>query len=245
MREPTHTEEYRGYTINLYPDGDVESPREWDNLTTLAFFTSNLRGCSDGKEHHDELGELLADLLWEMYQDKYHGVSPSKVRFKRLRYDYVLKDGRRVDEHKWLDSFVEWDDFEYDLRHGCKYATRKALHMLKDYIWIESIKVYEHSGYALSFYSWRGRLPQGHYEFDTYIGGVAYMKLDKLRQEYNTKRLTKQVMARAEKCAEAELETFNMWLNGDCQYYEIVDPDGEEKDSCGGYIGMDDCIKDA
>ena len=33
-----HTEEYKGYTIKLYHDEYAESPREWDNLGTMALF---------------------------------------------------------------------------------------------------------------------------------------------------------------------------------------------------------------
>lgn len=34
-RESYKTEEYRGYTINIYYDEDAQSPREWDNLGTI------------------------------------------------------------------------------------------------------------------------------------------------------------------------------------------------------------------
>ena len=34
-REAYKTEEYRGYTINIYYDEDAQSPREWNNLGTI------------------------------------------------------------------------------------------------------------------------------------------------------------------------------------------------------------------
>jgi len=36
-----HTEEYHGYTIDIVPDDCDESPREWDNLGTMACFHRN------------------------------------------------------------------------------------------------------------------------------------------------------------------------------------------------------------
>lgn len=36
MSYPAETEEYKGYTIKIYQDDEAESPRDWDNLGTMA-----------------------------------------------------------------------------------------------------------------------------------------------------------------------------------------------------------------
>jgi len=38
MNEPIETIKHNGHTINIYPDHDAESPREWDNLGTMLCF---------------------------------------------------------------------------------------------------------------------------------------------------------------------------------------------------------------
>lgn len=51
-REVYKTEEYRGYTINIYYDYNVESPREWDNLGTIY---SNSRSYSPDNHSIEEI----------------------------------------------------------------------------------------------------------------------------------------------------------------------------------------------
>jgi hypothetical protein len=39
---------------------------------------------------------------------------------------------------------------------------------------------------------------------------------------------------------EGEVKTFNQWLNGECYGYQLEDEEGNETDSCWGYIGDSD-----
>lgn len=51
-----------------------------------------------------------------------------------------------------------------------------------------------------------------------------------------------------QKSARSFLEVYTMWANGECYYYSIEDMEGNDIDSCGGYIGEDhllSSIKDA
>lgn len=50
------------------------------------------------------------------------------------------------------------------------------------------------------------------------------------------------------KNARSFLEVYTSWANGECYYYSIEDMDGNDVDSCGGYIGWEHLmagIKDA
>jgi len=38
MSDIVHSENYKGYKINIHPDSDPESPRAWDNLGTMLCF---------------------------------------------------------------------------------------------------------------------------------------------------------------------------------------------------------------
>jgi hypothetical protein len=45
--------------------------------------------------------------------------------------------------------------------------------------------------------------------------------------------------ARARKCLEAEVETYNDYVQGEVYGYTLLDVDGEEIDSCFGFYGYD------
>lgn len=47
-----HTEEYKGYTINVRCDNIAESPREWDNLGTITAWHRNYN-LSDERHNYD------------------------------------------------------------------------------------------------------------------------------------------------------------------------------------------------
>lgn len=42
-----------------------------------------------------------------------------------------------------------------------------------------------------------------------------------------------------EKCLRAEVEEYDAWLRGEVFWYELLDGNGEQMDSCGGFIGSD------
>lgn len=81
--------------------------------------------------------------------------------------------------------------------------------------------------------------------------GFIYVSHERLRREYSRKRLHKSVMTEAEKVLEAEVETYNQYLSGDCWCYAIVrrvDADTEfnasaVEDSCCGLLGWNYAIK--
>ena len=100
---------------------------------------------------------------------------------------------------------------------------------------------YEHSNITISLQSFAGKLPQGHYEFDSGQVGFVVIRRKKMLEEFGKKVFTAKLKKRAREIAEAEVKTFDAYLRGNIYGY-IVDDDG---DSCWGYYNIEDAIEDA
>ena len=76
------------------------------------------------------------------------------------------------------------------------------------------------------------------------IDYVIYATRERIREYYNVKRLTKNVLAKAFDCLMAERAFYENWLNGGVVGYIVTDDEtGEEIDSCWGFY--DDDYSDA
>lgn len=80
-------------------------------------------------------------------------------------------------------------------------------------------------------------LPQGHLRFDTFLAGFIYVTLDKIREDFGVKRVTKKIRERATKVLEAEINELDLVSSGQVYGYKLFDKNGEEIDSCWGYVG--------
>lgn len=74
--------------------------------------------------------------------------------------------------------------------------------------------------------------------WDSGQSGWAYCTKERAIAEFGSKIMTKKVREAAIKCLIGEVETFNMYLNGEV-YGWIVEVDGEEVDSCWGCYGLE------
>ena len=83
--------------------------------------------------------------------------------------------------------------------------------------------------------------------------GFTYITKETLRKAYGVKRITKNILERAEQCLQSELDTLTNWLNGDCYGWKIIeyalDDDGLDwevamLDSCWGYLDQDKALDD-
>lgn len=108
--------------------------------------------------------------------------------------------------------------------------------------------IYQHSGIYLSLTSFHDQaLPQGHAHFDSGQVGFVIIRRKKIIEEFipAQKILTPKAKERAMKVAEGEVKTYTQYLNGDVYGYEITDKDGENVESCWGFYGTEECIKEA
>jgi hypothetical protein len=70
--------------------------------------------------------------------------------------------------------------------------------------------------------------------------GYIFVTYATLRKEYNKKRLSKSVLAKARKILLQEVETYDQYLTGDVYWYQTTcNHCNEQLDSCGGFYGHD------
>ena len=73
--------------------------------------------------------------------------------------------------------------------------------------------------------------------------GLVLCTYETMLHEWGKKIVTRKVREQARACMVSELEEYGSWANGDCYGYTVLDPDGEELDSCWGFIGDIDYVK--
>ena len=99
--------------------------------------------------------------------------------------------------------------------------------------------LYNHSGISMKTY------PHGqHAGWDGGYVGFIYATKEDILKEYSVKRISKSLIKKATKILEGEVETYNQYLTGDVYTFCIEDKEGNLVDSCGGFYGMDYCIKE-
>ena len=67
--------------------------------------------------------------------------------------------------------------------------------------------------------------------------GFIFVTRAQLLKEYGGLRVTKEVLAKAEKVLQGEVETYDTYLRGEIYGYTIEDPEGNDGDSCWGFYG--------
>ena len=161
-----YTEEYKGYTIRILHDQDCSSPRENDNLATIATWHKRY-----------QLGD----------------VQPSE---EPSEYIAGLPKGSIV----------------------------------------LPVLMYEHSGIALS-------TSAGSYPFtdpwDSGQVGYIHVSRDRVLKEWSAKRLTAKLRAKVLDVLKSEIKEYGAYVNGECYGYVIEDVDGDQIDSCWGFIGYE------
>jgi hypothetical protein len=100
--------------------------------------------------------------------------------------------------------------------------------------------MYEHSGIGLSF-------SRDHYPFNCPwdAGQLGYVLMDrkKFLDNYNKKIFTKKLRQKAMEIAQAELDEYNQYLQGDVYGYEVEIEEGKE--GCWGIYGLKNAIEEA
>lgn len=102
----------------------------------------------------------------------------------------------------------------------------------KGYISLPVYK-YEHSGVC---YTAAERNPFN-CDWDSCLIGIIYISKTDAKTVFNATRLTKNVKEKVLDLLKAEVKVYSDWADGNCHYYQLMDGDGEEIDSCGGFIG--------
>lgn len=74
--------------------------------------------------------------------------------------------------------------------------------------------------------------------------GFIFISKEKIRKEYNVKRVSKKLLKKVESYLINEVKTYDDYMTGQVYGFSIENNDGEEIDSCWGFFGYDDMIKD-
>lgn len=76
--------------------------------------------------------------------------------------------------------------------------------------------------------------------WDSGMSGVIAVSKDKIRQEYNTKRITKKILDQVTSRLKAEVEEFSQYLNGEVYGFQVKDETGDIVESCYGFYSEED-----
>jgi len=139
------------------------------------------------------------------------------------------------DEHDYnSDDYSGWDE------------QLKVISKNEDVCVILPIFMYEHSGVCINTKPYSC-------PFDSGQIGHIFVSKEKVRKEYNVKRISKKLKERITKYLEGEVKTYDQYLTGDVYGYEISKitkcdlghEHTEELDSCWGFFGESECLKEA
>jgi len=92
--------------------------------------------------------------------------------------------------------------------------------------------LYDHSGITISTKPFSCRWDSGQV-------GYIYVTKDRVREEYNVKKVSKKLIKRVTDVLQSEVEVYDNFLTGEVYFYSIEDSDGDSVDSCGGFYGTD------
>ena len=107
-------------------------------------------------------------------------------------------------------------------------------------VWIHSypkaivlpLYLYDHSGITM-------KTTPFNCSWDSGQVGYIYCLPSAIRKEYSTERITKAIRTDVERVLLSEVSEYDTYIRGECYGYVIADANGEEIDSCWGFIGFD------
>jgi hypothetical protein len=91
--------------------------------------------------------------------------------------------------------------------------------------------LYDHSGITMSTHPY-------HCPWDSGQVGYIYATPEKIRSEFNVKRISRKLRDKVTRCLEAEVSEYDDYLTGNVWGFQFTADDGTE-DSCWGFFGSD------
>ena len=124
------------------------------------------------------------------------------------------------DEHEF-DSPEDFETFVKDKTNGVAIVL--------------PLYLYDHSGISMS----TGRGYPYCDPWDAGQVGYIYITRDKMKAEYSVKRIGKKLIERVTGYLRGEVEEYDRFIMGECYGYIVEDAEGNDLDSCWGFIGAD------
>ncbi len=237
MRTITQTPSYR---LKIEYDDTAINPRvDYDNFGHMACWHSRYN--LGDKHEYSEPDEFLKDLIRdstdadEVIKYVKSGQCPDvTLEYDRSNREWALKSRNNAFE-KWFTEYT----FSPKTINGSDMVKECILECLpmKDLKNIADknnvilpLYLYDHSGITISCsnaYPYNDRWDAGQ------VGWI-YASHKEIAEEYG--KVDEETLKKAEDTLISETNTYDYYLRGDCYGY-IIEKDGEEVDSCWGYLG--------
>lgn len=248
------------YTLLVMDDPEPLNPRvDYDNLGRMVCWHS--RYSLGDKHSFSDPEEFLRDLYRRGIRDngkqliaylKSHKARGAFLEYNRSKREwdlYVRCYWRTVlgsSEPDWevmrsapKDQLNDSGWFIDDMLEALTIDDLKELLGEMTDIVILPLYLYDHSIQSISTASFYGRAH--HAEWDSGQVGYIYADHEMLEREYGT--LTKETVQKAETALIGEVEAYDCCLRGACYGFRLFE-NGEEIDSCWGFLGELDDIRD-
>ena len=137
-----------------------------------------------------------------------------------------------------VGTMVLWSQCRYNFGH--KTVDRDTLLELSSdpNNIVLPVYLYDHSGITINTSGFSCPWDSGQV-------GIMYCTKEKAVHEFGKKICTKKVREAAIRCMVNEVECVDQYLTGQVYGFLVLDPDGEELDSCWGFFGeSDDCLNE-
>lgn len=214
-----------GKTLKIFYDTDAETPRDWENVGTLATWHDRSKIGEVQLDRHSSthMVELIANtILTKMWEDaKREETRAEKGEKNRRAQCYKAAQGFQ----SRLDQIIH-ADYAFD-----EY-TIKLTALMERYAFILPVYCYEHSGMTIKTGAFSDTWDSGQV-------GVIFCTKERARHEWggktgilNQKRV-KQVYA----CLESEVSVMDDYIRGAVYGYVLADEDENEIESCWGFYG--------
>lgn len=212
-KDAIHKENYKGLTIYIVPDDDPQSsdPMDFDMLGKQVYWhrNYNLGHCykETSKYSPEEWLRYAINIEWAEVIKKFRA-------WKNTDDEMTNAFRKDMDITEWFEDNTTLSDLME------MFATHNV---------VLPVSAYEHGGITISV-GYRSGWDSGQL-------GFVYVSHEDIKKEYNVKRLTKNVLERAEKTLRSEVEIYDDYLTGNVYGYIIEDENGEHLDSCWGFLG--------
>lgn len=108
----------------------------------------------------------------------------------------------------------------------------KAIEKNEDALIILPLYLYDHSGITISTSPFDCQWDSGQV-------GFIFVSKEKVRKEYNVKRISPKIAEKALSVLEGEVKTYDQYITGDVYGFKVINEEGDEEDSCWGFFGDD------
>lgn len=230
------------YLLQISHDDDPINPREdYDNFGRMVCWH---RHYNLGDEHNfDDTNELFKELVLNSADAdtiisyvKSGRADCVKLEYDRSQGGWEITSYDRQFKKWYSDAFFEgkFEDSKQDIFESLvdTLPNSHLYALASEKNTILPLYLYDHSGISMSVGSFIGRAQ--HAQWDSGQVGWIYATPEDIEKEYGD--LSPESYEKAEALLNSEVETYDLYLRGQCYGFRLFE-NGEETDSCWGFLG--------